>query len=145
MNTEERLNKIKHVAEEIYKDVELRSQGMAVVRQTYIDHISTYKERIKDLLTVAKTLYDYIGERVVQGFSPYSGLGFIIETNLWGDTPTTIKIGYYDGHDGITLLSIDENCEVKYSARMGDYSRYKWDRDFERLEAKVYNYVDNEL
>ena len=48
MNTEERLNKIKHVAEEIYKDVELRSQGMAIVRQTYIDHISTYKERIKD-------------------------------------------------------------------------------------------------
>lgn len=147
MNVEDRINKIKSVEQEICKDIELRSQGVAVVRQNYIDHISTYKDRIADLLTVAKCLYNSCGQLrdLIYQFSPYGKLGFITENSLWGDTNGNIKIGYVDGHEGTELFTVNENLEVTYSPRMSNYSRYNWDKDFERFERKFYNYIDNEI
>jgi hypothetical protein len=145
MNIEDRLNKIKKASEEFYKDDEIRKQGMDVLRQTYIEHISTYKERIKDLYTVVKSLYYSCNhfKRFVESLSPYDRLGFIIESNLWGDDK--IILGYYDGHTGDTLLSISEDVEIKCSPKMNNYYRYIWDKDFNRLEKRIYNYIDNEI
>lgn len=140
---EERLNKIRKATEEIHKDMKLMEKGLSVVKQTYTEHINSYKERIKNILIVGNALINSDIE-ISCNFQPNSKeLGFIIENNLWGKN-RVVGLGYY-GQNLETLLLVNEKGEVTYSPNMIRYSRYKWTKDFEKFEKKLYEYIDNEI
>lgn len=141
MNLEERLNKIANVTPH-QKNEETKTNETNPAKQIYINYISTYRERIEELITVGSALLDK-GFNIDRFTANLLDLGFIVDE--LSNEKNILGIGYRNKENYVTHLLVNKNGESFVSPKMSGYSKYKWSRDFDKFEKKFYDYVDNEI
>lgn len=141
MNLEERLNKIAN-AKPQQKNEETKTNESNTSKRIYINYISTYRERIEELITVGNALIDK-GFNIDRFNATLLDLGFIVDE--LSNEKNILGIGYCNKENYITHLLVNKNGEAFVFPKMSGYSKYKWSRDFDKFEKKFYEYVDNEI